>query len=293
MANRRMLCKSISISEQANDLDDFTALLFSWMIPHADDYGILPGSPRKVKALVIPLRERTADDVEKAIITMVNAGLIWWYQINGEQYIQFRTWEKHQEGLHKRSKAKLPLYPGKEADIYKPSETFPEVPGNSRSIELNLTELNLTEENIIVPENFGPEIPPSPPELPPEPPKPPKRPKYTYTSEHLILANSLKSCILANNQNAKVPKVPEEWANEIRLMIEQDKRDPNAIVEIIEWCQKHSFWKTVILSGDKLRRKYDQMVLQKREAENEKHRGNNSTVRHSGDASKWDKATGW
>lgn len=53
MANRRMLSKSISISEQANDLSDFAALLFTWMIPHADDWGILPGSARKVKALIV------------------------------------------------------------------------------------------------------------------------------------------------------------------------------------------------------------------------------------------------
>lgn len=40
MANRRMISKSISVSEQANVLADFAALLFIWMLPHTDDWGI-------------------------------------------------------------------------------------------------------------------------------------------------------------------------------------------------------------------------------------------------------------
>lgn len=139
MANRRMICKSISTSEQANELSDFAALLFTWMIPHADDWGILPGSPKVVKALVIPMRRQGPKEVEKALREMVANELIWWYEVDGKLYIQFRTFEKHQEGLHKRTKAKYPAY----------SETsgkFPETPGDSRLIELNRTEPNRTEE---------------------------------------------------------------------------------------------------------------------------------------------------
>lgn len=117
MANRRMLSKSISISEQANELSDFAALLFTWMIPHADDWGILPGSPKKVKALVIPMRKQTPKEVEKAIHELVSAVLVWWYEVEGEKYIQFRKWDKHQEGLHKRTKPKFPEYPGSSGNI--------------------------------------------------------------------------------------------------------------------------------------------------------------------------------
>lgn len=145
MANRRMIAKSISISEQVNDLNDFTALLFSWMIPHADDWGVLPGSAKKIKALVIPLRQQTPEEVENALTEMERVGLIWRYEADGTKYIQFKTWETHQEGLHKRSKPKFPLF----KDVFPGgSENFSEIPGNSRSIEPNLKEKNLKEENL-------------------------------------------------------------------------------------------------------------------------------------------------
>ena len=137
MANRRMISKSISISEQVNELSDFAALLFSWMIPHADDWGVLPGSPKQVKALVIPMRRQSAKEVEKAIREMVSQELIWWYEVDGKLYIQFRTFDKHQEGLHKRTKPKNPVFPGN-------SGKLPEIPGQE-----NRTEENRTEENYI------------------------------------------------------------------------------------------------------------------------------------------------
>ena len=48
MANRRMIAKSISVSDEANALGDFAALLFTWLIPHSDDYGVIPGSPGRI-----------------------------------------------------------------------------------------------------------------------------------------------------------------------------------------------------------------------------------------------------
>ncbi|MCK9325565.1 MAG: hypothetical protein M0P69_08695 [Bacteroidales bacterium] len=134
MANRRMLSKSISISEQVNELSDFAALLFTWMIPHADDFGILPGSLKKVKALVMPMRKQTPKDIEKALRELVSGDLVWWYEVDGDKYIQFRKWDKHQEGLHKRTKPKFPEFPGDSGKV-------PEIPEDSRLIEPNRTEL--------------------------------------------------------------------------------------------------------------------------------------------------------
>lgn len=138
MANRRMINKSISISEQVNNMTIFAGLLFTWMIPHADDFGRMPGSPSKVKALVIPMRVESPSVVESALQEMVENQLIIWYEVDGVQYIQFKTWDKHQTGLHKRTQSSFP-------EPNSDSETFPEVPRNSRSTELNVTELNRTE----------------------------------------------------------------------------------------------------------------------------------------------------
>lgn len=52
-----MIDKKISISEQVANLTVEAQLLFTWMIVHADDFGILPYSPRQIKALVVPMND--------------------------------------------------------------------------------------------------------------------------------------------------------------------------------------------------------------------------------------------
>lgn len=133
-----MLRAQISISEQVNDLSLKAALLFTWMIPHTDDFGRMLGSPKKVKAIVVPLREDfTSKDVDDALNEMHKIGLICRYKLNDESYIQFIKFETHQQGLHKRTKSKIP--PPEEGNSIESSESFPEVPGNSApELELEL-----------------------------------------------------------------------------------------------------------------------------------------------------------
>ena len=146
MAERRMISKIISISEKVNELPDiFDMLLFTWMIPHADDFGRLAGSPFKVKNLVVPSIERiTKADVKVALEHLHAAGLIYWYKVGENEVVQIVNFEEHQQGLHKRTKSKFPDPPSED------SETFPEIPGSSEDVpkipsELNRTELNRTE----------------------------------------------------------------------------------------------------------------------------------------------------
>lgn len=111
MAERRMISKAISISEKVNSLSVFGRLLYTWMIPHADDFGRLPGSPVKVRALVVPMADETIKDVEQALKDMHKHGLIIWYEVDGERFIQITNFEKHQQGLHKRTPSKYPSPP--------------------------------------------------------------------------------------------------------------------------------------------------------------------------------------
>lgn len=128
MAERRMISKAISISEKVNSLSVFGRLLYTWMIPHADDFGRLPGSPVKVRALVVPMADETIKDVEQALKDMHKHGLIIWYEVDGERFIQITNFEKHQQGLHKRTKSKFP----------EPPDEFREIPGNSEEFPLEL-----------------------------------------------------------------------------------------------------------------------------------------------------------
>lgn len=131
MASGRILKTQISLSEQVNDLSIHAALLFTWMIPHADDFGRMQGGSRVVKALVVPMRDDfTSSLVDECLNEMNQASLIQRYEIEGFLYIQFPNWEVHQSGLHKRTKSK---YPEPEVDCF---------PGNSGKfpLEQNRTE---------------------------------------------------------------------------------------------------------------------------------------------------------
>lgn len=140
MAEKRMISKVISISEKVNELPDiFDMLLFTWMIPHTDDFGRLAGSPGKVKGLVVPMLDKTKREIADSLRRLDEYGLIHWYEVGGEMFIQIIQFDKHQQGLHKRTNPKFPAFPGT-------SGNFPNIPSELNRTEENLTEENLTEE---------------------------------------------------------------------------------------------------------------------------------------------------
>ena len=145
MANRRMIAKSISVSDQTNAISDFAALLFTWLIPHTDDYGVIPGSPGRIKALVVPRRQQSEAEIDAALEEMRSVGLIYRYWHAGQPYIQLVRFDAHQEGLHKRTAPRSPVYQQATAD--QGGGNFPEVPGSSGPTEPNLTEPKPNEVN--------------------------------------------------------------------------------------------------------------------------------------------------
>jgi hypothetical protein len=86
-----------------------------------------------------------------------------------------------------------------------------------------------------------------------------KNKKYIYSSLHSQLAKLLIDQITGNKPNFKSPDNIDNWANEVRLMMENDKRSYEQIEKVIKWCQKDSFWQSNILSIKKLREKFDQL----------------------------------
>ena len=90
-----------------------------------------------------------------------------------------------------------------------------------------------------------------------------KEVKILYSSEHVQMAEKLKSLILANNPGAKTPTDISMWAIEFERMTRIDKRTHEQIFTVMEFSQKDSFWKSNILSAGKLREKFDTLLLQK------------------------------
>jgi hypothetical protein len=79
----------------------------------------------------------------------------------------------------------------------------------------------------------------------------------------LACAEWMFSLILSLNPNHKKPKF-DYWANVIRLMRERDGRDIEDIARVFRWANDDPFWRTNILSPDKLRKQWDKLEIQMR-----------------------------
>ena len=85
---------------------------------------------------------------------------------------------------------------------------------------------------------------------------------FEADSDPYLLAKFLENNITENNP--KFPKSESQrqrWSKDFDLMIRRDKIDADDIAEVIEWCQRDNFWRSNILSGKKLREKYQQLKM--------------------------------
>jgi hypothetical protein len=97
MAQKRMLNKSISISLQVSQLSLKSRLLWTWMIAHADDLGLLPTNARVIKAIVVPLADDfDITDVEKSIEEIKKINLLTEVEYNGQKYLRLDKFFDHQ-----------------------------------------------------------------------------------------------------------------------------------------------------------------------------------------------------
>lgn len=74
-------------------------------------------------------------------------------------------------------------------------------------------------------------------------------------------ANYLYTSILKYKSDLKKPNL-QVWANDMKLLIENDGRNPKEVAKVIDWIVKHPFWKTNCLSASKLRKQWDQITAQ-------------------------------
>jgi Txe/YoeB family toxin of Txe-Axe toxin-antitoxin module len=94
---------------------------------------------------------------------------------------------------------------------------------------------------------------------------------YDEESIHFQLSLMLLKNIRKNNAQFKEPNL-EKWSDDFRLMMERDNRTKEQIAYLIDWCQKDSFWKSIILSPAKLRKQFDQLVLKISSARGKEHK---------------------
>ena len=86
---------------------------------------------------------------------------------------------------------------------------------------------------------------------------------FVEDSIEFQLSKKLLDYILINNPNYKMPNL-QNWAKHIDYMIRLDKRTPEQINDIIVFSQEDSFWKSNVLSTEKLRERFDQLWIKKK-----------------------------
>lgn len=109
MARGRMLSGSISESIQVASLpDDTTRLIFTWLLAHADAAGRYSAHPQIIAGKVLTLLSHSAETITKALVALHVASLIRLYEADGQPYLVFLGWERHQKIRHDREQPKCP-----------------------------------------------------------------------------------------------------------------------------------------------------------------------------------------
>lgn len=92
-----MLDKKISVSEQVANLTIEAQLLFTWMIAHADDVGLLPYSARSIKGLVVPMNDSyTVETIGFHLETIKKAGLTEEFEWQDDKFWRLVSFSDHQ-----------------------------------------------------------------------------------------------------------------------------------------------------------------------------------------------------
>jgi hypothetical protein len=92
----RVVMKAISTSQKVASLrSPWHKLLYTWLIPHADNLGRLEGDPMVIRSMIFP-RERKVQPamVRKWLDALHRARLICWFDRDGDRYIQIHNFTK-------------------------------------------------------------------------------------------------------------------------------------------------------------------------------------------------------
>lgn len=93
----RAIQDSVATSESLSALSDFAERLFWRLLAKSDPWGRLPGSPRKIKGLCVPLIARASETrIEKALEELASSGRILCYEVDGSAFIEIVDFDSNQ-----------------------------------------------------------------------------------------------------------------------------------------------------------------------------------------------------
>lgn len=92
-----------------------------------------------------------------------------------------------------------------------------------------------------------------------------QRTKVEPSPEALMLSKLLLDCILINNpQHSYTPATVPRWAEDIDKIMRIDNYSYQQVETVIKWAQHDQFWHANILSGSKLRKQFNHLVMKVR-----------------------------
>lgn len=96
MAQKRMIDKKISVSEQVANLSIPAQCLYTWSVPHADDIGLIPSSSRTLKATIVPMWNMDLDAFEGLTSEILKEGLWSIFEYDGKVYYRLTKFTRYQ-----------------------------------------------------------------------------------------------------------------------------------------------------------------------------------------------------
>lgn len=105
----RIIKETIRTSRSVNALSDFEFRVMFHLITYVDDYGRGSADPELIKGMVFPRRKSVTEaQIAKALDAIEKLDIIRLYEVDGESYLYFRKWSKHQQIRAKVSKFPAP-----------------------------------------------------------------------------------------------------------------------------------------------------------------------------------------
>ncbi|CDG37230.1 hypothetical protein CTHBC1_2647 [Acetivibrio thermocellus BC1] len=264
MARSRNIKPGFFLNDRLAECEPLARLLFAGLWCIADREGRLEDRPKRIKAEILPYDDC---DVDQLLNQLAERGFIIRYEVDSNRYIQVTNFSKHQNPHVREAASIIPPPPSQEVapekhhtstvQAQEKHEPFP-----ADSLKLIPDSLNPYTESISTSEPNSDTTQKSE-----KPKKTRQLPVFDENTEQYKLALFMRSCILENLPNAKVPEpTPDKlrrWAYDIDLMMRIDCRSPDEIRELMDWAHRDSFWKANILSPCKLREKWDTLVAHK------------------------------
>ena len=255
MAQRRMFSKKITETDLFLDMPMSAQCLYFHLNMSADDDGFI-GNAKTIRRMIGASEDDLKLLLSKEFLIPFQSGVVVVKDWRIHNYIRS---DRYSETVYQDEKKSLQVLDNGRYEFSLENVIPNDIPDDNQTGYQMDTQVRLGKDRVVKDKKDNS-------------PKSKKR-IYDVESIHYQLAEYLFEKMKENNPEVKEPKL-NDWANDIRLMMEIDNRKEEQVRNMITWSQSNDFWKGNILSAKKLRDKYDQMKVQA----NQPYKNNNAAA---------------